>query len=154
MDIRIANQNDFDVIRHITQNTIAEIYPHYYPQGVVEFFLSLHNDTAIKNDIDKNRVYVAMLDDKIVATVTIDRNEINRLFVLPKYQKYGYGTQILNLIEKDIFEKYDVIQLHAALPGKSLYLKRGYEFVEFRKKEVNYQDWICIDILEKRKPCK
>ena len=61
MDIRIADQNDFDVIRHITQNTITEIYPHYYPQGVVEFFLSLHNDTAIKNDIDKNRVYLDAL---------------------------------------------------------------------------------------------
>ena len=151
MNIRIANQGDFDVIRDITKNTIAEIYPHYYPQGVVEFFLSLHNDEAIKNDIDNNRVYVALSHDKIIATVTVDGNEINRLFVLTEYQKHGYGTEILNCIEKIIFQKYDVIQLHASLPGKSLYLNRGYEFAEYRKKEVDYGDWICIDIFEKRK---
>ena len=150
MYIRKANETEFDVIRSITVNTIATVYPHYYPKGAVEFFLGLHNDVAIKKDLADNKIYVAMIEDKIIATVTIDQNEINRFFVSADYQKHGYGSQILDEIEKTIFEKYDFIQLHASLPGKSLYLKRGYQPIEFRKKEVGHQDWICIDILEKR----
>ena len=151
MYIRKANQPECDVIKTITINTITAVYPHYYQKGAVEFFLNLHNDAAIKKDLEDNKVYVPLLEDKIIATITINQNEINRFFVSTDYQKHGYGSQILDIIEKTIFEKYDSIQLHAALPGKSLYLKRGYQPIEFRKREVNQQDWLCIDILEKRK---
>lgn len=147
--IRIASQKDFDLIRNIVQNTIMEVYPHYYPRGVVEFFSSLHNDIAIKEDIETQKVYIVMVDQTSIATVTIDKNEINRLFVFLDYQKHGYGTQILDWAENKIFKMYGTVRLHAALPGKSIYLKRGYKLVEFRKKEVDFQDWICIDILEK-----
>lgn len=109
MYIRKANQPEFDVIKTITINTITAVYPHYYPKGAVEFFLNLHNDAAIKKDLEDNKVYVPLLEDKIIATITINQNEINRFFVSTDYQKHGYGSQILDIIEKTIFEKYDSI---------------------------------------------
>ena len=84
MYIRKANQTEFDVIKNITINTITAVYPHYYPKGVVEFFLNLH-DAAIKKDLEDNKIYVAMIDDNIIATVTIDQNEINRFNCMEHY---------------------------------------------------------------------
>ena len=84
-----------------------------------------------------------------VGTVTIDGNEISRLFVLPQFQKRGYGTAIMEYAENRIFENYPEIQLHASLPGKKFYINRGYFEVEYRTKMVEYDDWICIDIMKK-----
>jgi len=85
-----------------------------------------------------------------IGTVTIDGNEINRLFVLPQFHKNGYGSKMMDFAEKEIFSKYSKIQLHASLPGKKFYIERGYSAVEYRTKKVCYDDWICIDIMEKR----
>jgi len=43
MDIQLANESDLDIIKKITNTTIKEIYPHYYPEGAVAFFLNHHN---------------------------------------------------------------------------------------------------------------
>ena len=54
--------------------------------------------------------------------------------------------------ENKIFEYYPEIQLHASLPGKQLYIKRGYFEVEYRTKMVANDDWICVDIMKKNRP--
>ena len=51
MQIRKAMSRDLECIRELTRETIGQIYPKYYPQGAVEFFLSHHCDGAILADI-------------------------------------------------------------------------------------------------------
>lgn len=46
-----ATTSDFEIVKHITIETINSIYPHYYPCGAVDFFLNHHNDKNIKIDI-------------------------------------------------------------------------------------------------------
>ena len=38
MDIRQATLSDLSIIKRISEVTISEIYPHYYPKGAVDFF--------------------------------------------------------------------------------------------------------------------
>ena len=38
MEILIATNKDFETVKYIIHATIKEIYPQYYPKGVVEFF--------------------------------------------------------------------------------------------------------------------
>ena len=51
MKIVPAEPADFEAVRQITQATIRAVYPRYYPQGAVEFFLAHHCDAAIELDI-------------------------------------------------------------------------------------------------------
>ena len=39
-------EQTLQVVRTITRETIQEIYPHYYPKGAVDLFLSHHNDAG------------------------------------------------------------------------------------------------------------
>ena len=58
--------------------------------------------STVKKDIERNRVFLCLDGSRnAVGTVTIKKNEISRLFVLPSYQGMGYGTEIWmwNLIE-------------------------------------------------------
>lgn len=87
MKITAAAESDFQTVKDITQQTIKAVYPHYYPKGAVNFFLAHHSDEKIMRDIRSGDVFLLYTDNNEAAgTVTTEKNEINRLFVLPEYQ--------------------------------------------------------------------
>ena len=92
MSIIRVDISDMKTVKYITTETINSIYPHYYPEGAVDFFLGHHNDKNIENDIRVGIVYLCFdNENNAVGTVTVKENEICRLFVLPEYQGNGYG---------------------------------------------------------------
>lgn len=151
MNIRLAQKCDLKVIREITHTTINEIYPHYYPDGAVTFFLNHHNDENIKEDISNNCVFLCYNKEQTATgTVTIRQNEILRLFVLPKYQCKGYGKALLDYAEKSIATSYDEILIDASLSAKSIYLKRGYKEIEYHIIKTENNDYLCYDVMKKQ----
>ena len=152
MNIRAAEEKDFDIVKKITRDTIRDIYPCYYPQGAVLFFLDHHSDENIMRDIRSGIVYLLISDEGIPAgTVTLTGNEIDRLFVLPSFQHRGYGRALIDMAEEKISSAYDVIILHASLPAKNIYLKRGYREIDYLKIDTGHGDYLCADVMEKRK---
>ncbi len=151
MSIVRANACDFEAVKHITVQTIKSIYPHYYPVGAVNFFLNHHNDTNIEKDIKKEIVYLCLNENnEAVGTVTVNKNEIGRLFVLPECQGNGYGRELLDFSENKISEKYDSIILSASLPAKSIYIRRGYKETEFNLINTDNGDYLCYDLMVKK----
>lgn len=150
MSIKQAVVSELSVVKRISENTILEIYPHYYPKGAVDFFLNHHNENSILEDIRSNRVFLCLDDEQnVVGTVTIKENEICRLFVLPSYQGFGYGTEMLEFAEKSIKQQYSEIVLDASLPAKRIYQKRGYKEREFNTIQAECGDVLCYDVMAK-----
>lgn len=150
MSIRQAVLADLSIVKNISEVTISEIYPHYYPKGAVNFFLEHHSEENILNDIKKNRVFLCLdILQNAIGTITVKDNEICRLFVMPTYQGMGFGTEMLNFAEKIIFEQYSKVVLDASLPAKQIYLKRGYEEVKFNVITTRDNDFLCYDVMEK-----
>lgn len=150
MSISLAQKSDFDVVKEITHTTINEIYPHYYSNGAVAFFLNHHSDENMAKDISRNCVFLCYdLELNVVGTVTIKKNEICRLFVLPQYQGNGYGKELMDFAETEIAKCYDEIILDASLSAKSIYLKRGYKEIEYHTVRTENNDYLCYDIMKK-----
>ena len=150
MSVIPAKQSDFDVVKQITHTTIKEVYPHYYPSGAVAFFLDHHSNENISNDISSNCVFLCHDPElNAVGTVTIRKNEICRLFVLPQYQGNGYGKELMNFAEAEIAKHYDEIILDASLSAKSIYLKRGYKEIGYHTLSAENNDYLCYDIMHK-----
>ncbi len=150
MTVRKALLSDLDSVQRICATTISEIYPQYYPKGAVQFFLGFHSEENIRRDIEQHGVF--LIDDEQlnpVGTVTIKANEICRLFVLPKSQQKGYGTQLLDYAEKRISEQYSSVSLAASFPAKSLYRQWGYDDVSFDTIQTDNGDWLCYDTMQK-----
>ena len=117
----------------------AHIWRNYYPKGAVDFFLAHHSEDNIMKDIERNRVFLCLDGSRnAVGTVTIKKNEISRLFVLPSYQGMGYGTEMLDFAEQAIFTQYSKIVLDASLPAKKIYQRRGYKDMEFNSIAVGF----------------
>ena len=133
MSIRKAFPSDLDIVKEISEATISEIYPKYYPKGAVDFFLAHHNQNNILNDIKNGCVYL-FFDN----------------FVLPGHQSSGLGTKMLDFAEKLIAAHYSKIRLDASLPAKQIYLKRGYKDVEFNTIQTENNDFLCYDVMEKQ----
>ena len=151
MKIRTAEQTDCGTVKAITQGTIHAVYPKYYPAGAVQFFSDHHSDEKIMRDISDGTVCLLITDDGIPAgTVTLTDNEIDRLFVLPEYQGNGFGRALLDLAESRIAEQYDTIVLHASLPAKNIYLKRGFKEKDYNTLDTGHGDYLCFDRMEKR----
>lgn len=151
MSIKQAYKDDLQVVKYITLETINQIYPHYYPKGAVEFFISHHNDTNILSDIEAGKVFLCVNEEgKSVGTVSLKDNDICRLFVLPEYQGQGYGRMMLDFAENEIAKNYKEILLDASLPAKRIYLMRGYKEKESHIINANYGDFLCYDIMVKK----
>lgn len=149
MNIRQAIKIDLDTIKNITYETIQTIYPHYYPKGTVDFFIQHHNHENIATDIDSGKVFIMEIDKIAVGTVTISDIEICRLFVLPQYQRKGYGRTLLEFSEIHISKKSKKIRLAASLPAKKIYLTRGYIEIESHSIAALNGDYLCYDVMEK-----
>ncbi len=149
-DMELRPADDYTGVSEIVEKTIKTVYPHYYPSGAVQFFLDLHSRERIKQVMSSEEIYLGMVQGKIIGTGSIRKNEICRLFILPEYQRKGYGSRLMDLLEARIFENYPKVHVDASFPAESMYLKRGYQIVSYEKIETENGDFLCYHTMEKR----
>lgn len=152
LTIQIAAACHCDTVEEITRQTIAAVYPRYYPAGAVAFFQAHHSRERIRQDVEAGRVFLAIEGDVPVGTVTIHGNEMGRLFVLPQYQGRGAGRLLMHFAEERIFQTYAEVQLDASLPAKRIYRKLGYQEISYHIIETENGDYLCYDRMRKQKP--
>lgn len=144
-----ATQQESQEIYEVVQQTIKTVYPKYYPKEVVDFFCALHSREAINKDIEKGCVGALKQDGKIIGTGCFVENHITRVYVLPEYQKKGYGTFIMNTLETEIAKRYEKAYLDASLPAASLYEKLGFATIKHEKYPVENEAILAYEIMEK-----
>ena len=147
MEIILAYMDDLNTIRMITQTTIREVYPMYYPAGAVDFFSKHHSDEHIRADISEGKAYILRDGDVATGTVTISEDSINRLFVLPEHQHKGYGKALLDFAEKRVLGSFDHVQVDASFPAKRIYKLRGYKEIEYNIIVTENGDRLCYDVM-------
>ena len=145
--ITSATPADTNHIKYIVHTTISKIYPRYYPEGAVQFFLDHHSDEHIERDVHDGMVFLLFQDEVPVGTVTISGNEIKRLFVLPDCQGHGVGSALLDYAEQIIHQSHPTALIDASFPAKQLYLKRGYAEREYHTIEASNGDYLCYDVM-------
>ena len=151
MDIVKAVPSDAERVRQISHDTINAVYPHYYPKGAVDFFLAHHCTEHILRDIGAGEVWLILDGGEAVGTVTVNGNEINRLFVLPQHQGKGFGRALMQFAEDKVFGSYDKAELSASLPAKAMFMKNGYSFSEYHIIDCDSGDKLCYDYMFKCK---
>lgn len=150
MTYKPATNKDIQAVYDVVQHTIKIVYPKYYPAEVVDFFCEHHSKDAIAKDIENGYVSVLKIDEKIVATGCFVDNHITRVYVLPEYQKKGYGTFIIKSIEAQIAKKYDRAYLDASLPAAALYEKLGFSTIKHERFPVKNGVILAYEVMEKK----
>lgn len=147
-EIRKATKEDKESIVKLVRETMSEVYPNYYPAGAVELFLSYQTKDNMIRDIQNGIVYVLENEGMIIGTGTIKENRVCRLVVKTNQQEKGYGTKLIEYIEKQILLNYETVILEASLPACELYRKRGYMTMEYKKLQAENGDYICYPLMQ------
>ena len=86
---------------------------------------------------------------EIVGTGSHTDNHITRVYVLPKFQGQGFGSVIMDELEKEIFASYDYFVLDASLPACIFYENRGYKTVKHIKYDIGDGAFMIYEIMRK-----
>lgn len=148
---RKAKVSEAAEITGLVHKTVRKIYPRYYPGEVTEFFCMNHSKDRIRSDIQNGNVWVLLLDGQIIGTGTVEEgNHITRVYVLPEFQKKGYGTYIMNRLEERIAEEHETAVLDSSLPAFELYEKLGYQVIR-RERMPLWNDVVLVyEVMEKK----
>ena len=149
MQLRKAMGNDLAAVYQIVQETIRTDYPNYYPTEVVDFFLDYHCKESILKDIEQGLVHLLFHEDNAVGTGTVKEQTLERIYILPGHQGKGYGTMMMDLLEKEISIDYHSSLVEASLVSYDFYLNRGYQPVEYLKHRVENNRVLCYYVMEK-----
>lgn len=141
-----------DVIYDVLHTTIKTVYPKYYPKEVVDFFCRHYSKERILDGIASGNMSVLMDADVAVGTGCFERSHITGVYVLPTYQRQGYGSYIIDRLEKEIAKKYDTAVLDASLPAVCLYERRGYKTAGHGIYELENGVKLVYEIMEKKFP--
>lgn len=130
MEMIQAQERHLQDVYGIVRQSIEGTYPDYYPQAVCSYFLELHSRERILGDIRAGRTYLLRDENQYVATGTVLRRHLTRIFVLPGSQKKGYGTAVMDFLEQKAGELVKDAIVESSLPGCIFYEKRGYRTVK------------------------
>ena len=150
MEYRKACRTDVPAVISLVGETIRAVYPKYYPQGVVDYFLEWHSPERIAAAVEAGQVNVMLDAGKLVGTGSQEEGHISRVFVLPEYQGRGYGRYILDRLEKAVGAAHDTVQVDASLPAVLLYERRGYRTVAHQREVTDSGCVLVWDVMEKR----
>lgn len=134
IEIVIAQENDIHAVVALVQKTIDEIYPKFYGNEIVTFFLAHHCADNIAADIAARRTVILKRDGTTVATGSFSGNHIYRVFVLSDEQGRGFGKLIMEILESKIFGEFDEVALETSFGAKEFYEHIGYE--KLREEEI------------------
>ena len=130
MEILLAKKQEAEQVYKLVQETIRTVYPKYYLEEIVDMFCEFHSRENILKDIDAGNTYILTENNRIIGTGTNKENRITRVYVLPEFQRKGYGTFIMNRLEDGIKDQYDFAEIDASLPACNLYAHLGYKTID------------------------
>lgn len=145
-----AHEDMADDIRDVLHSSIRTVYPKYYPVAVVEFFCTLHSKEHVLENIRSRNMEALVASGRIVGVGCADGNHITSVYVRPECQGRGYGTRIMDCLERRIAQVHDTAVLDASLPATLMYEHRGYKTTRHEVMEVEDDVRLVYAIMEKQ----
>lgn len=153
-DICFIRAEKAEEVTELAAKVISEVYPLYYPQGAVAFFLAFHSRSQIEKAMNREEIYLMTVNGTVVGTGSIRGNEICRLFILPASQRQGYGSRMMDWLEERISMQYSSVKVDASFPAEHMYLKRGYLIKDYEQIRTETGDYLCYHRMEKTLICR
>src|SRR3989344_8847209 len=98
--IRRFKNSDAKKVYNLIKEDDLKIAIKFYPKKVVMARLKGQSPENILKKSLKRICFVAEKNNKIIGYINLSKNEIKKLFVLPKFHKKGIGKELLKKIEE------------------------------------------------------
>ena len=87
-----------------------------------------------------DKIYVGIVNEKVVGFVAYNHSKITWLYVHPNHQKKGYGRKLLKFIMNKAEKPTSVFVLNKNLKAIKLYQSEGFSIVQSKKGTIPIAD--------------
>lgn len=133
MEIRRAKPEDFRRISYLRRQTLEKINKNDYPKATIDFLKKENSPGSIARKLKTRKIFVLTDRGKILGSIEINlkSGRIGGLFIDYRYLGKGYGSKLMQFIEKFAKTKgIKKINLHPTKTAYDFYKKLGYRLVK------------------------
>ena len=129
VDIRRATARDAEAVYEIVLRALRETNARDYPASVIDR-LVLTLPKGVVSKLEEWQAYVAVVDGRIVGTVSLDGKTVRAVFVHPDYQGRGIGTKLMDAVENAANVRSEsTLGVQSSITAQEFYAKRGFKVV-------------------------
>lgn len=139
--IRSFRPDDAPQLANIVQRGLREINSRDYAADIIDNMCSHFAPERFIELAADRHIYVAVVDDRIVGTVSRDANKVYTLFVDPDMTGQGIGRQLMRHVEMVAAQEgHDYVEAGASITAHQFYLASGYHDIRATETEfgTNY----------------
>jgi putative acetyltransferase len=130
--IRPAIIPDAEVISILIVKTIRETNANDYDEAAIELICAQFTTSKVIEKLSSRAMFIAEANKKIVGTISLGRDKLHSLFVLPECQYKGVGTMLVHYVEQvAVVEGRSLIELSSSVTARAFYRKLGYIELRF-----------------------
>lgn len=128
--IRNFKQEDAWKVSYLIRKTLIEVNSKDYPLEVIQFLCENNSPRRIIDKSSSQSIYVAVDDERILGTVSLQDDVILGLFVNPRFHGKSVGIKLMNHVETVARKKgYKSVSLLSSITAFEFYKKIGYKRV-------------------------
>lgn len=136
--VRKFRESDAEAVSELIRRNLTEVNCKDYPESVVKSMYEAFTPKYIRTLSNKRKMYVALYDDKVIGTASLDYDTVYTVFVDVDYHRKGVGRKLMELLEEIAANNgLSTLQLPASITARKFYEKLGYQFVKQVESEEN-----------------
>jgi GNAT superfamily N-acetyltransferase len=129
--IRPAQRDDAGGISRVIISALRETNAKDYSKAVIARVEQSFSPAAVSDLIGRRLVFVAVDNDTIVGTASLDGQVVRTVFVDPRYQGRGIGRLLVAEVERAVVEKnVAVLAVPSSVTAELFYAKLGFTAVQ------------------------
>lgn len=125
--IRKAENRDASAISLIIEATLRTSNAQDYPPDIIDQVVQSFSPDRILHFLTLRQVYVASIDDRIVATGSLAGDTVRSVFVDTAYQGQDIGRRLMATIESVAVQSgVEQLRVPSSITAQGFYLALGY----------------------------
>jgi GNAT superfamily N-acetyltransferase len=129
-DLRRALDGDADAVSQLIVSALRETNANDYSRAVVERVEKSFSPAAVLDLLGRRRVFVAVSEQRVVGTASLDGSVVRTVFVAPDVQGRGVGRQLMAEVERAAREAgVAVLTVPSSVTAERFYSRLGFKSV-------------------------
>lgn len=126
--VRCAMLGDSDAISRLIIQTLREVNAKDYSSSVINEVINNFSPSRVAEQMKVRKVFVAIEQDEVIGTASLDNDIVRSVFVLPNKQKSNIGLMLMNYLEKIAKEQnIHCLTVPSSITAENFYRKLGYK---------------------------
>jgi L-amino acid N-acyltransferase YncA len=126
--IRRATQLDAPAISKVVIAALRESNARDYPPEVIAVVEQHFCPASILTLMKQRQMYVAVVEQHVVGTASLDQAVVRSVFVSPRHQGRGIGQQLMaRLKEAALAAQVEELRVPSSLTAESFYAQLGFQ---------------------------